>query len=145
MYMPNVTLYPDTENYIKQFYEPSITVYRFLRIFFAVLHERKVNEISRDLVSFFSNIKKIPRYHSIMHEFKFRSNGIFQYSNELEDNIFTLQNMGLLGKENPSFGIILIKYNDAISHEIIDTAQANQLQLIREIANKFVDDNPDLV
>lgn len=145
MHMPNVTLYPDTEAYIEQFYEPSITAYRFLRIFFAELHEMGVKEISRDLVSFFSNIKKMPRYHSIMHEFKFRSNGIFQYSNELDDNIFTLQNMGLLGKENPSFGIILIKYNDAISHEIIDATQDDQLQLIREIANRFVADNPDLV
>lgn len=142
--MPNITLYPDTETYIKQFYEPSITAYRFLRVFFAVLYERGVKEVSRDLVSFFSNIKDNPRYHSIMHEFKFRSNGIFQYSNELEDNIFTLQNMGLLGKENPSFGRILIKYNNAISQEIIDATQSDQLQLIQEIANIFVTDNPDL-
>lgn len=97
-----------------------------------------MKEISRDLVSFFSNIKKDPRYHSIMHEFKFRSNGVFQYSNELEDNIFTLQNMGLLGKENPSFGRILIKYDDNISQEIIDATQADQLQLIEEIADKFI-------
>lgn len=79
-----------------------------------------------------------------MHEFTFRSNGIFLYSNELEDNIFTLQNMGLLGKENPSFGRILIKYNDSISQEIINATQADQLQLIQEIASIFVDGNPDL-
>ena len=144
MRMPNITLYPDTEMYIKQFYEPSITAYRFLRIFFAELYEMGVKEISRDLVSFFSAIKENPRYHSIMHEFKFRSNGIFQYSNELEDNIFTLQNMGLLGKENPSFGRILIKYNEAISQEIITATQPEQLQLIQEIADRFVTDNPDL-
>jgi hypothetical protein len=144
MHMPNITLYPDTETYIKQFYEPSITAYRFLRVFFAELYENGIKEISRDLVSFFSNIKGNPRYHSIMHEFTFRSNGIFLYSNELEDNIFTLQNMGLLGKENPSFGRILIKYNDSISQEIINATQADQLQLIQEIASIFVDGNPDL-
>lgn len=135
--MTNIKLYPDTERYLNQFYEPTITAYHFLRVFFALLFKRNEKEISRDLVNFFSDIKKNPRYRAMMHEFNFRSNGVFLYSNELEDNIFTLQNIGLLGKENPSFGKILIKYDDEIANEAITTTNEEQLTLIKEIVDNF--------
>ena len=76
-----------------------------------------------------------------MHEIKFRSNGIFQYSDELEDNIFMLQNMGLLGKENPSFGVILIKYSDEITKKILAEVPPEQLSLIKEIADRYTVEN----
>ena len=134
-------LSPDTEKYVKLFYEPQISAYSFLKAFFAELHQKGIREISRDLVSFFYETKKDQRYQEILREIKFRSNGIFQYSNELEDNIFTLQNMGLLGKENPSFGVILIKYNDSVSNEVLQNIPEDHLALIKEVADKYVADN----
>ena len=110
-------LNPDTEKYIELFYEPKLSAYSLLKSFFAKLYKDGKREISRDLVSFFYEMKKQPKFQEILHEIKFRSNGIFYYSNELEDNIFTLQNMGLLGKENPSFAVILLKYNDDVAEE----------------------------
>ena len=137
--MGNEALYPDTEAYVNLFYEPSISAYRFLKAFFAELYQKGVREVSRDLVSFFIDIKKEPEYQEILHEIKFRSNGIFYYSNELEDTIFTLQNMGLLGKENPSFGIILIKYNDTVSQETLADIPEEYMSLIENISDRYIE------
>ena len=76
-----------------------------------------------------------------MYEIKFRSNGIFNYSNELEDNILMLQNMGLLGKTNPSFGIILINYNDIIAKETLDGLSEEHRDIIKEIAALYRTEN----
>lgn len=139
--MNNNKLTPETKEYIDLFYEPKVSAYKFLKVFFAVLYENGIRDISRDLVAFFSGIKQEEKYGEIMHEIKFRSNGIFQYSDELEDNIFMLQNMGLLGKENPSFGVILIKYSDEITKKILAEVPPEQLSLIKEIADRYTVEN----
>ena len=138
-----VQLNSDTEKYIELFYEPKISAYSFLKAFFAKLYYDGKQEVSRDLVSFFYEMKKQPRFQEVLHEIRFRSNGIFNYSDELEDNIFTLQNMGLLGKENPSFGVILLKYNKDIAKEVLENTPKKYLEVIEELANRYIKDNPD--
>lgn len=135
--MTNVTLYEDTQKYINRFYTPIISSYEFLKSFFAELYQNSVTEISRDLSEFFYNLKNEPRYSEILREIKFRSNGVFIYSNELEDNILMLQNMGLLGKTNPSFGIILINYNNSIATETLNGLSEEHLNIIKEIVNLY--------
>lgn len=132
--MVGVTLYEDTQNYINRFYTPVISSYEFLKSFFAELYQNKVTEISRDLSEFFYNLKKNPKYTEILCEIKFRNNGVFMYSNELEDNILMLQNMGLLGKTNPSFGMILIHYNHLIATETLNGLSEEHLNIVKEIA-----------
>ena len=134
-------LNPDTEKYIELFYEPKLSAYSLLKSFFAKLYKDGKREISRDLVSFFYEMKKQPKFQEILHEIKFRSNGIFYYSNELEDNIFFFFFMGLLGKENPSFGVILLKYNDDVAEEALDNTPKEYLDLIEELANRYIADN----
>lgn len=139
--MTNITLYEDTQKYINMFYTPDISSYEFLKSFFAELYQLGENEVSRDLSEFFCNLKKNPKYNEVLYEIKFRSNGIFNYSNELEDNILMLQNMGLLGKTNPSFGIILINYNDTIAKETLDGLSEQHRDIIKEIAALYRAEN----
>ena len=89
--MTNITLYEDTQKYINMFYTPVISSYEFLKSFFAELYQLGEHEVSRDLSEFFCDLKKNPKYNEVLYEIKFRSNGIFNYSNELEDNILMLQ------------------------------------------------------
>lgn len=139
--MTNITLYEDTQKYINMFYTPDISSYEFLKSFFAELYQLGEHEVSRDLSEFFCNLKKNPKYNEVLYEIKFRSNGIFNYSNELEDNILMLQNMGLLGKTNPSFGIILINYNDTIAKETLDGLSEQHRDIIKEIAALYRAEN----
>ena len=135
--MSTVILDEDTAKYIDMFYTPTMTSYEFLKSFFAQLYKNKTFQISRDLSDFFYEMKRNPRYSEILLEVKFKSNGIFRYSNELEDDILTLQNMGLLGKKNPSFGIILIEYDDKIADETLNALSEQHRQLICEIAGAY--------
>lgn len=136
--MENLELYAETKKYIERFYEPELSAYDFLKVFFAELYLNGIKDVSRDLVDFFYEMKKQVRFNEILREIKFKSNGVFLYSNDLEDNIFTLQNMGLLGKENPSFGKILIKYSDSVCSEIIESVSEKYVALIKEIVNVFM-------
>lgn len=135
--METITLYNDTQAYLDMFYTPAITSYEFLKGFFAQLYQSGMSKVSRDLSEFFYNLKKDPRFSKILFEIKFKSNGIFRYSNELEDDILMLQNMGLLGKTNPSFGIILINFNDEIATETLNGFSDENLTLIKEIASLY--------
>lgn len=143
--MSIITLYEDTQKYIDMFYTPTITSYEFLKSFFAELYKNNIKEVSRDLSEFFFNMKKNPKFKDVLLEIKFKSNGIFRYSNELEDDILTLQNMGLLGKKNPSFGVILIEYSDSIADETLDTLSTDNRQLIQEMVGFYIEENSNLV
>lgn len=135
--MSEIKLYDDTQTYIDMFYTPEITSYEFLKSFFAELYNQGVTEVSRDLSEFFYNLKSNPKYNVLLREIHFRSNGIFKYSNEIEDDILTLQNMGLLGKKNPSFGIILIEFNKTIVEETLNALSTEFGTLIQEIAELY--------
>ncbi len=135
--MAGTVLYPDTKAYIDLFYSPAMTSYEFLKSFFAALYLDKKETISRDLTDFFYETKNNPKYAEILSDFKFKSNGVFHYSDELEDGIFTLQNMGLLGKKNPSYGIILIEYTVTLAQETMNALHDEDRVLVQEIAKLY--------
>lgn len=139
--MSTVKLNEDTERYIKMFYAPEISSYQFLKCFFAQLYMEGLYEISRDLSEFFYEMKKDIRYREMLLEIKFRNNGVYKYSNELEDDILTLQNMGLLGKKNPSFGAILIQYNDEIANEALNMISNEYRELVKELVKAYKERN----
>lgn len=137
--MGRTALYLDTKQYIDMFYTPDMTSYEFLKSFFAALYLKNKTSVNRDLTDFFYAIKKEKKYSDLLKEFKFKSNGVFVYSDELEDGIFTLQNMGLLGKKNPSFGIIFIEYTPEIAEEALAAIGEEKSALIKEIADCYGD------
>lgn len=127
----------DTTDYLSHFYNPKLTAYEFLKCFFAFLKKLNVEEADRDISDFLYEQKKIKQNSSVLEEIKFRSNGIFWYSNDIEDALFNLQNGGLLGKMNPSFGIILIKYTDKEVAKIIKDTPEDCISSIEEIAKAY--------
>lgn len=135
----SVILYPDTEKYLGNFYIPEMSSYEFLKCFFAALYLHKKKEITREITDFFYEIKGNERYSKLLEEITFKSNGVFWYSHELEDDILMLQNVGLLGKRNPSFGKILIDYDDQITKNIRDSVCKQTWELIDEVAQKFIE------
>ncbi len=128
-------------SYLARFYEPKVTAYEFLKCFFAFLKAGSVDEVKRDLISFLHEQKQNEKYKDVLDEINFRSNGICFYSDDVEDALFNLQNGGLLGKMNPSFGIIIVKYNNEEVREIIDSMPKEYSDLIESIAENYINQN----
>lgn len=125
-------------SYLERFYEPKVTAYEFMKCFFAYLKKGKVNEIERDLVNFLRNQKEETVNRDVLGEINFRTNGVNYYSDDIEDALFNLQNGGLLGKMNPSFGIIIIKYNENEIEEAINSISEPYRVAIENIANAYI-------
>lgn len=125
--------------YLERFYEPKVTAYEFMKCFFAYLKKRDIDEIERDLVSFLRSQKEEIDNSDVLEEINFRTNGVNYYSDDIEDALFNLQNGGLLGKMNPSFGIIIIKYNDNEIEESINSISEQYRVVIENIANTYIE------
>ena len=128
-----------TDNYLSYFYSPELTAYEFLKSFFACLKKQNVDKAGRDISGFLYDQKKKLQDIVALKEIRFRNNGIFWYSNDIEDALFNLQNGGLLGKTNPSFGVILIKYTDEEADNIIKNTPVNCIDDIKKIAMDYLD------
>lgn len=126
-----------TNEYQERFYEPKVTAYEFMKCFFAYLYKEKIDNIERDLVEFLRAQKKNTRNKDVLEEINFRTNGVNYYSDDLEDALFNLQNGGLLGKMNPSFGIIIIKYSEKEVEETIESISDEYRKVIEQIAKDY--------
>ena len=128
-----------TSAYLERFYEPKVTAYEFMKCFFAYLSKNNIREIERDLVEFLRKQKQIESNITVLEEINFRTNGVNYYSDDIEDALFNLQNGGLLGKMNPSFGIIIIKYDDNEIDKAINTISKQYRVIIERIANAYIE------
>lgn len=126
-----------SNKYLERFYEPQVTAYEFMKCFFAFLKKDGIKEIDRDLVDFLRKQKEIENNRTVLEEINFRSNGVNYYSDDLEDALFNLQNGGLLGKMNPSFGIIIIKYDDEEIDKAINAVAEQYRNVIKRIAKAY--------
>lgn len=126
-----------TVAYLSRFYEPRVTAYEFLKYFFAFLGKAGVHEVERDLVSFLYQQKQDEVAKDVLEEINFRSNGVNYYSDDVEDALFNLQNGGLLGKMNPSFGKLIVKYTADEVSEIIDSIPEEFRPIIENIAEAY--------
>lgn len=128
-----------TNAYLSRFYDPKVTAYEFLKCFFAYLRKNEIKEIDRDLVEFLRGQKDIAENKDVLEEINFRTNGVNYYSDDIEDALFNLQNGGLLGKMNPSFGIIIIKYSDNEIEEAINSITEEYRVPIEKIACTYIE------
>ena len=126
-----------TAEYLSRFYEPKVTAYEFLKYFFAYLRKSGVDEVDRDLEDFLYKQKQSELTRDVLEEINFRSNGVRYYSDNVEDALFNLQNGGLLGKMNPSFGILIIKYSENDAQRIIDSIPPEYRVVIKQIADAY--------
>ncbi len=125
-------------SYLSRFYEPKITAYEFLKCFFAYLYKLDLKQIDRDLVGFLFEQKQKHENEEVMEEINFKSNGVNYFSDDFEDALYNLQNGGLLGKMNPSFGVIIIKYTDTEANEAISSIDKKYQILIENIAKNYI-------
>ena len=126
-----------SNNYLEQFYEPKVTAYEFMKCFFAFLKRENIDNVERDLVEFLRNQKK-KQDSVVFEEINFRTNGVNYYSDDIEDALFNLQNGGLLGKMNPSFGIIIIKYDEEDINKAIEGISTEYRETIEMIAKEYI-------
>lgn len=124
--------------YLERFYEPKVTAYEFLKCFFAFLKREGKEEIDRDLADFLRKQKQLEDNKTVLEEINFRTNGVNYYSDDLEDALFNLQNGGLLGKMNPSFGIIIIKYSNSEIDAAINAVSKQYRNIIERIAKTYI-------
>lgn len=125
-------------NYLSRFYDPKVTAYEFLKCFFAYLKKKGVEQIDRDLAEFLQNQKDILENADVLEEINFRTNGVNCYSDDIENALFNLQNGGLLGKMNPSFGIIIIKYTEKEVEETLHSISDQYRSTIERIADNYI-------
>ncbi len=137
--MKEIKLNDYTIEYLNRFYTPKISAYMFLKCFFAKLYLKDTKQVNRDLSEFLYDIKMQNDYADLLEDFTFKDNGIFKYSTELEDSILILQNMGLLGKKNPSFGIILIEMDENIANKAIKFLPEGMSEKFDNIIDKFIE------
>lgn len=124
--------------YLSRFYDPKVTAYEFLKCFFAYLKRKGVEQIDRDLAEFLQRQKDISENADVLEEISFRTNGVNYYSDDIENALFNLQNGGLLGKMNPSFGIIIIKYTEKEVEETIQSISDQYRTTIEGIADNYI-------
>ena len=113
-----------TQTYLSRFYEPKITVYEFLKYFFAYLKRLNVEKIDSNLVKFLYAQKQISensKRGDVLEEICFENNGVYYYSSDIEDALFLLHIGGLLSKPNPSYGILNLKYNENDITSVLDS------------------------
>ena len=127
--------------YMSRFYDPKITAYEFLKCFFAYLGLKEVREVNRNLIDFLYKQKQISRNKYVLEEINFRNNGIKYYSDDVEDAIFNLQNGGLLGKMNPSFGRIIIEYTEDEINKTLQSISNEYTLIINDIAESYKIEN----
>lgn len=128
-----------TENtYLSRFYDPKVTAYEFLKCFFAYLKKKGLEQIDRDLAEFLQNQKGVWGNADVLEEINFRTNGVNYYSDDIENALFNLQNGGLLGKMNPSFGIIIIKYTEKEVEETLQSISDQYRSAIERIADNYI-------
>lgn len=123
-------------DYLSRFYQPKVTAYEFLKFFFAFVKD-STERVERDFVDFLYQQKQLEINAEVMEEINFRSNGITYYSDDIEDALYNLQNGGLLGKMNPSFGVLIIKYSDDEVNTIRNAIPDEYRSLIEKIANDY--------
>jgi len=124
--------------YMDRFYEPKVTAYEFLKYFFAFLKKEGLIEVRRNLLEYLYNLKKTGEVEVVLDEISFRSNGVCHYSNDIDDALFNLQNGKLLGKMNPSFGVLINKYTDDQADVIISSIPPEYTQTIKRIADDYI-------
>jgi hypothetical protein len=132
----NEQLNNETKAYLKRFHNPETTAYNFLNLFFAVLYHDGLRQYPREFSDIIHNAKQNPKYSRLLGDIHFRSNGVFWYSNQIEDGIFKLKLCGLIATLSPKDDIILLQYNPNIVDGILKSFTEEDIQNTREIIKR---------
>jgi hypothetical protein len=129
----------ETEAYSQKFYEPAITAYDFLKLFFAVLYHDGIRGYPRDFSNIIYSAKQNTKYSELLEDIHFKSNGVFRYSNQIEDSIFKLKMYDLIATISPQDKIIVLQYDSDTVSEIFGQFTEENIANTREIASQIVE------
>lgn len=88
--------------YIDRFYQSKFTSYDFVSLFCAILSKQQQYSFFREhLIEFIKSSKTNRKYEHILEDIYLKSNGIFNYSDNLDDAIFNLKVGGILYTISP--------------------------------------------
>lgn len=78
--------------YIERFYDPPFSPYDFLSLFSALYASEKDYSFSRDeLIAFIDICKKSGKYSDLVGDIQLKSNGIYSYSEDLDEAVVKLK------------------------------------------------------
>ena len=89
-------------NQENRFYQPEFSAYDFMCLFTVINVIQKTNAFDRDsLIKFISYCKNNNKFNQLLNDININSNGVFAYSNDLEEAIQKLRLSGLLYTISP--------------------------------------------
>lgn len=85
------------EKYLEHFYESQFNAYDFIVLFSAINSIKNVYCFNKEnLINFIADLKKGKQYEEILNDIQLRNNGVFYYSNDLDEAISKLHSIGIL-------------------------------------------------
>lgn len=127
----------DEQKYLNSFYEARVIPYDFMILFCAnnILNQNLT--FNRDyLLDFIVECKNKNEYDTLLREIKIRSNGVFLYSERLENAIFQLKIAGVLYTISPERDASIHIRNDISACDIINQ-KSEYLDEVAEFVNSY--------
>jgi len=124
---------PETERYLNNFYQPYITAYKFLELFFAVLYKQGTTRYQREFSEIIRTAKEQEKFKNLLQDIHFKSNGIYYYSDQIDEGISSLKVCELIETVSPQEKIIVINYTENIVNMILSQYSADDIEKVTEI------------
>lgn len=106
--------------YINRFYQPKATSYDFMSLFCALLSKQQEYSFCREhLIEFIKSCQINRKYKDLLDDIRYKSNGVFNYSDDLDDAIFNLKLGGILYTISPERDSQIFISEDISAEELI--------------------------
>lgn len=101
----------ETKEFLNLFYQPEFSEFDFICLFISLLKLENIHTIdTNQLESFIINNKYNQEFKDILKKFKYKSNGIYKYSNQFREVIRLAKYSGLIFSISPEIdGLVFIK------------------------------------
>lgn len=107
------------DEYYGLFRKPTLASGDFFRLLFAQLHLMGIHSIPRDFTAALYKLESSGQYDSLFAEIHFRDNGVFVFSDEVEDSMAEMQTLRLAGKTDPASPVMNLYFDPITSEEIL--------------------------
>ncbi len=106
--------------YIDIFYQPKFTSYDFMSLFCAMLSIKQEYSCCMDhLIKFIKSSKTNRKYNDLLEDIRYKSNGVFDYSDDLDNAIFNLKLGCILYTISPEQDSQIYIFKDIPAEELI--------------------------
>lgn len=122
----------ESQNYVERFYESKFSSYDFMCLFTAISASQKKLIFNRDsLIRFIRSCKSNNQFSRLLDDIYLKSNGIFDYSNDLDEAIQKLKIAGILYTISPESDATMYIFENIPMSKLIK----DRLDYFDEMAN----------